>query len=153
MKPNVLFVCVHNSGRSQMAEAFMRRFAGDAFAVHSAGIEPGTLNPHVVQAMAEIGYDISRARTKSIADTAITRNEYRHVVTVCAESEAAQCPIFPTAGRREHWFFADPAAITSKDPAVLMHAVRSIRDRMLERVRTWAQEKQRELDAERVSAG
>jgi arsenate reductase len=153
MLPKVLFVCVHNSGRSQMAEAFMRRFAGEAFEVYSAGIEPGVLNPFVVQAMAEIGYDIGRARTKSIADPEITRNEYRHVVTVCAESEAEQCPIFPTAGRREHWFFADPAAITSKDSAVVMHSVRSIRDRIRERVRTWAEEKKRELDAERVAPG
>jgi arsenate reductase len=153
MKPKILFVCVHNSGRSQMAEAFMRRVAGDVFDVSSAGIEPGVLNPDVVQAMAEIGYDISRARTKSIAEGEIAGNEYRHVVTVCAESEAAQCPIFPTAGRREHWFFDDPAAITSIDPAIVMHSVRAIRDRVLERVRTWAQEKKREHDAEGVAAG
>ncbi|HEY4440430.1 MAG TPA: arsenate reductase ArsC [Candidatus Elarobacter sp.] len=145
MKPAVLFVCVHNSGRSQMADAFMRRFAGDVFDVYSAGITPGSLNPNVVAAMREIGYDISHARTKGISDAEITRHEYRYVVTVCAESEAEQCPIFPTEGRREHWYFDDPSAITSKDPDVVMHSVRSIRDGMLERVRSWAEEKKREV--------
>ena len=86
MKPKVLFVCIHNSARSQMAEAFLKKIGGDDFDVYSAGLEAGSLNPYVVQAMAEIGMDISRNATKTVNDTTISGLNFEFVITVCQES-------------------------------------------------------------------
>jgi arsenate reductase len=144
MKANVLFVCVHNSARSQMAEAFLNRAAPDLFAVYSAGLEPGTLNADVVKAMGEIGYDISRARVKAVSAPEIASKTFRYVVTVCAESEAGACPIVPTEGRSEHWFFGDPSKVTGDDH-VRMQMIREIRDRIRLRVESWAAARRAEL--------
>ncbi len=144
-KENVLFVCVHNSARSQMAEAFLRRAAGDLFEVFSAGLERGKLNADVVTVMGEIGYDISQAQTKDMASPEITSRSYRHVITVCSESQGQACPIVPTEGRREQWFFVDPSSITGPD-AVRLHAIRGIRDGIKAKVEKWA-------DARRAERG
>ena len=109
-KERVLFVCIHNSGRSQMAEALLRRFGGDRFEAESAGFEPGKLNPLVVEALLEIGIDISSAKTKSVFDLHKQGRAYQYVVTVCDESSSEKCPIFPGMVReRLHWSFRDPA--------------------------------------------
>ena len=94
-KKKVLFVCVHNSARSQMAEAFLKKYGGDRFEVESAGLEPGTLNPVVVEAMKEVGIDISQNKAKSVFDFYRQGKQYDYVVTVCNESEAGKCPVFP----------------------------------------------------------
>jgi arsenate reductase len=93
--------------------------------------------------MGEIGYDISNARVKSVSSPEIASKDFRYVVTVCAETQAEMCPIVPTEGRREHWFFADPSAITGTDERRL-HAIRSIRDRIRARVAQWAAERRAE---------
>src|SRR5688572_13469373 len=93
-KKNVLFVCVHNSARSQMAEAFLRQICGEEFEAHSAGLEPGKLNPIVVQAMQEIGVDISRNQTKAVFDYIKSGKMFAYVITVCDEASAERCPIF-----------------------------------------------------------
>ena len=86
MKKKVLFICVHNSARSQMAAAWLNRICGDEFEAHSAGLEPGTLNPLAVQAMREVGVDISRNKTQAVFDVFKTGTFFPYVVTVCDES-------------------------------------------------------------------
>ncbi len=115
-KDRVLFVCIHNSGRSQMAEALLRHLGGDRFEAESAGFEPGALNPIVVAAMKEIGIDISKAKTKSVFDLFKQGRIYQYVVTVCDESSSERCPIFPGLVReRMHWSFRDPAGFKGGD--------------------------------------
>ena len=94
-KERVLLVCIHNSGRSQVAEALLRQLGGDRFEAESAGFEPGNLNPIVVTALKEIGIDISQAKTKSVFDLFKQGRLYQYVVTVCDESSSERCPIFP----------------------------------------------------------
>src|SRR5438876_215425 len=86
MKKKVLFVCIHNSARSQMAEAFLSRICGECFEAHSAGLEPGKLNPVVVEAMKEIGIDISGNRTKAVFDYVKAGTGFACVITVCDEA-------------------------------------------------------------------
>jgi arsenate reductase (thioredoxin) len=101
MKQKVLFVCVHNSARSQMAEAFLNEICDDDLEGHSAGLEPGKLNPLAVEAMREIGIDISHKRSQSVFDvfkSGPATAGFAYVVTVCDESSAERCPIFPGGG-------------------------------------------------------
>ncbi|MCX6557722.1 MAG: arsenate reductase ArsC, partial [Candidatus Aminicenantes bacterium] len=114
-KIGVLFICVHNSARSQMAEAFLNKFGSERFAAESAGLEPGVLNPLVVKAMNEIGIDISAKTTRSAFDLLRQGKWYGWVITVCDESQAEACPIFPGVGQRQHWSFPDPAAFTGSN--------------------------------------
>ena len=111
-KQRVLFVCVHNSARSQMAEAFLKQLAGDRFEVESAGIEPGALNPIVVDAMKEIGIDISGNQTKDVFDFLKLGKAFGYVITVCDEASGERCPIFPGISKRMHWSFEDPSSFT-----------------------------------------
>jgi len=135
-KMKILFICVHNSARSQMAEAFLNEYGSDRFAAESAGLEPGILNPLVVKAMAEIGMDISAKTTRSAFDLLRQGKWYSWVITVCNESQAEACPIFPGAGRRLHWDFPDPAAFTGSEEEKL-DQVRKLRDRIAATVRDW----------------
>src|SRR4030095_7442930 len=105
MKKKVLFICIHNSARSQMAEAFLNQICGDQFEAHSAGIEPGKLNPIVVQAMQEIGIDISGNQTRSVDSMLRSGQTFDFVVTVCDETSAERCPLFPGRTTRLHWGF------------------------------------------------
>ena len=109
-KKKVLFVCIHNSARSQMAEAFLKEYGGDRFEVESAGLEPGKLNPFVVEAMREVGIDISQNKTKSVLDFYRQGKQYDYVITVCDGSQSGACPVFPGEGERLHWGFPDPSA-------------------------------------------
>jgi len=138
-KIKVLFICVHNSARSQMAEAFLNLYGGEHFAAESAGLEPGTLNPLVVKAMGEIGIDISAQKTRSAFDLLRQGKWYGWVITVCDESQAEACPIFPGAGRRSHWGFPDPAAFTGSEDEKL-EQVRKLRDHIAAKVREWLKE-------------
>lgn len=112
MKKKVLFVCVHNSARSQMAEALLRQMAGEKFEVESAGLEPGKLSPLAVGVMQEMGVDISGNKTKSVFDLYKQGRRFDYVITVCDESQAQKCPVFPgtTVTRRIHWSLDDPAS-------------------------------------------
>src|SRR5580692_12025843 len=94
MKKKVLFVCIHNSARSQMAEAFLNHVCGEEFEAHSAGLEPGRLNPIVVEAMGEIGIDISANQTKSVSEMLKSGRKFDFVITVCDEASAERCPVF-----------------------------------------------------------
>ncbi len=123
----VLFLCVHNSARSQMAEAFFKKLAGDRFVAESAGLEPGRLNPFVVRAMAESGIDISGNPTKSVFDLFRAGKVYQAVITVCSKEAAERCPIFPGLSERHHWPFADPSTFTGSDEEIMVQ-VRAVRD-------------------------
>ena len=139
MKQNVLFICIHNSARSQMAEAWLNHLCGEAFAAESAGLEPGTLNPLVVEAMQEVGIDLSQKKTRAVADVLKSEKLFSHVVTVCDETSAERCPIFPGAARRLHWGFPDPSTLTG-DHDEKMANVRKIRDQIRNRIEEWCDE-------------
>ncbi len=109
-KTRVLFVCVHNSARSQMAEAFLNALAGDRFAATSAGLEPGTLNPLAVEAMREAGFNISKNATKSVFDLFTAGALFAYVIAVCDAEAAQRCPIFPGITKTLVWSFPDPAS-------------------------------------------
>src|ERR1700751_820728 len=108
-KQKVLFVCVHNSARSQMAEAFLNKTCPDFFEAQSAGMEPGTLNPFVVDALREVDIDISGKKTQAVFDVFKSGQLFAYVITVCDESAAAGCPIFSGVARKMHWSFDDPS--------------------------------------------
>ena len=136
MKKRVLFICIHNSARSQMAEAWLNNICGDEFEGHSAGLEPGTLNPLVVEAMAEVGIDLSKKGTQGVFDVWTSGQLFAYVVTVCDESSAEKCPIFPGPATRLHWSFPDPSALTGT-PAEKLAAVGKIRDQIRAKIKTW----------------
>lgn len=134
MKPlKVLFVCIHNSARSQMAEAFLNRDGHGRFFAESAGIEPGKLNPIVVEAMADAGIDISKNGTKSVFDFLKAGKTYDYVITVCDETSGERCPVFPGKTTRLHWNFEDPSALTGNVEEKLNRTIR-IRDEIKEKV-------------------
>jgi len=137
MKQKILFVCIHNSARSQMAEAFLDQICGDIFEAHSAGIEPGKLNPIVVEAMQEAGIDISGNRTKSVAD--YLSQPFAYVITVCDETSAERCPIFPGVTKGLHWGFPDPSGFQGTHDEKLTRT-REIRDQIKARVEAWCEE-------------
>jgi arsenate reductase len=91
----ILFVCIHNSARSQMAEAFLNKYGEGAFKAESAGLEAGKVNPNVVKVMQEVGIDLSKKGTQEVFDLFIKGNLYQAVITVCDEASAGSCPIFP----------------------------------------------------------
>jgi arsenate reductase len=126
-KKKVLFVCIHNSARSQMAEAWMNRLCGDRFEAESAGLEPGVLNPLVVAAMKEVGIDISGKVTRSVFDVLKTETLFSHVITVCDETAAEACPVFPGPAKHIHMSFPDPSRLEGADAEKLVQ-VRLIRD-------------------------
>lgn len=136
-KSRVLFVCVHNSARSQMAEAFLNTLYGDRFEAESAGLEPGALNPYAVRVMQEAGIDISSAQTKSAFDLYRAGRLYSYVVTVCDPTAAERCPVFPGLTTRLHWGFPDPSLATGSD-AEKVEYVRSVRDAIRAQIEAWA---------------
>ncbi len=135
-KQRVLFVCKHNSARSQMAEAFLNAIHGDRFAAYSAGIEPGELNPLVVKAMEEVGIDISQKRTKSVFELLKKGELFSYVITVCDQQTGERCPVFPGSAKRLHWNFPDPAAL-SGTLQEKMDAIRKIRNDISDAIRAW----------------
>ena len=108
-RQRVLFLCIHNSARSQMAEELFRRRCGDRFDVESAGLEPGVLNPLAVEVLMEEGIDISGKETVNVQDVVDSGRSFDYVITVCAQASAERCPVFPGGGTRIHWDFPDPS--------------------------------------------
>jgi arsenate reductase len=136
---NVLFVCIHNSARSQMAEAFVNTECAGVFRAYSAGLEPGSLNPLVVEAMQEVGIDISGNRTKGVTEMLESGPRFDYVVTVCDGASAERCPVFPGGGQRLHWGFPDPSSLDGSR-AERLRATRAIRDAIAAKVREWCTE-------------
>jgi arsenate reductase len=137
MKKKVLFVCIHNSARSQMAEAFLNQICGDEFEAHSAGLEPGKLNRTVVEVMQEIGVDISGNKTKSVSKFVKSSQLFSYVITVCDETSAERCPIFPGITTRLHWSFPDPSAFQGAEK---LAKTREVRDAIKEKIEQWCAE-------------
>jgi arsenate reductase len=135
-KKKVLFICGHNSGRSQMAEAFLKDFAKEMVYVESAGLDPKPVNSLVIEVMQEIGYDLSGAESDSVFDFFQEGRLYDYVITVCDETAAGQCPVFPGITQRLHWPFPDPEQLTGTHDEKL-EALRKIRDQVKSRVSEW----------------
>jgi arsenate reductase len=138
-KQKVLFVCVHNSARSQMAAALMNKMCGDFFEAQSAGLEPGTLNPLAIEVLQELGIDISQNKTQGVFDVWKSGQMFKYVVTVCSEVEAEGCPIFPGVTTRLHWPFDDPAKFSGTHHERLQKT-RSVRDQIQAKVGSFCQE-------------
>ena len=119
-----------------MAEAFLKSLAGDNIETESAGLEPGSLNPLVVEVMREVGIDISANKTKSVMDMIERGKTYDYVVTVCDESSAESCPTFPGNSKKIHWSFEDPSKLKGTDEEKLQK-IRGIRDKIKNRIQKW----------------
>ena len=132
----VLFVCIHNSARSQMAEELLRHLAGDRFETESAGLEPGVLNPMAVEVLKEKGIDITGKKTQGVFDLFKQGRRYHYVVTVCDEANAERCPIFPGALEVIHWGFPDPSALKGS-PEERLAGTRAVRDQIEQTIRQW----------------
>jgi arsenate reductase len=122
-----------------MAEAFLNHICGEQFEALSAGLEPGKLNPIVVEAMQEIGIDISRNQTKAVFDMYKSGKSFAYVITVCDEASAERCPIYPGVTTRLHWSFPDPSAIPGSHEDKLVRT-REIRDTIKAKIYEWCAE-------------
>ena len=127
-RARVLFLCTHNSARSQMAEGLLHQFAGDRFEVHSAGTEATFVKPQAIEVMSEIGIEISGQESKTLEG--YLGQPFDYVITVCDAANEA-CPVFPGAKRRLHWSFEDPAAAVGSEEERL-RVFRSVRDKIRE---------------------
>ena len=132
----VLFVCIHNSARSQMAEAFANHYGEGRIQAESAGLEPGKLNPNVVAAMKEIGFNLSENSTKSVFDLFKQGRLFAYVIAVCDKEAAERCPIFPGVTKRLHWSFSDPSSLSGTEEE-RMRRTREIRDEIKEKIHRW----------------
>jgi arsenate reductase len=139
MKKKVLFICIHNSARSQMAEAFLNDMCGGEFEAHSAGLEPGKLNPIVVETMRELGHDLSGKQTKAVSDFIKSGEMFAYAITVCDQASAERCPIFPGATKRLHWGFPDPSSFQGTHEEKLAQT-REVRDMIERKVVQWCDE-------------
>jgi arsenate reductase (thioredoxin) len=135
-RERVLFLCTHNSARSQMAEGFLRELAGDRFEVESAGTEQTRVNPLAIRAMQEVGVDLGGHRSKTLEQ--FLDQPWDYVITVC-DSANERCPIFSGSARRLHWTFEDPSRATGNDDERL-EIFRRIRDEISTRIEAWLAE-------------
>jgi arsenate reductase (thioredoxin) len=133
-KKRVLILCTGNSARSQMAEGLLRHEAGDRFEVASAGVDPSRVRPEAIEAMREIGIDISEHRSKSV-DEFLGQN-FDYVITVC-DNANQRCPVFAGTTKRIHWSFDDPAAVEG-DEETRRRVFRRVRDEIRHRLRLLA---------------
>ncbi len=137
-KTRVLFLCTGNTARSQMAEAFVREYAGDRFEAYSAGLDPAEIHPYVCRVMEEIGIDLAEQRSKHV-DEYMGKLHFGYTITVCSLAEE-RCPsVFPGMGQRLHWAFEDPATFQGSEEEKL-DKFREVRDQIDERVKEWLAE-------------
>lgn len=135
-KPRVLFLCTHNSARSQMAEAFLRAYGSDFFEAYSAGLEPEPIHPMTLRVMEEVGFDLlTLGHHPKGLDDFLLKQHVGYLITVCANAEA-RCPVFPWVSVREYWGLEDPASFEG-DLEARLAKFREIRDEMEDRVRTF----------------
>lgn len=131
-KERVLFLCTHNSARSQMAEGLLRHLCGDRFEAYSAGTEPSRVNPYAVRVMEELGIDITMQSSKSV--NSLDGEDFDYVVTVCDNAKES-CPLFKGNHKSIHRGFSDPSRFRGKDEEILS-GFRNIRDE----IRDWIEE-------------
>ena len=134
MKKRVLILCTGNSARSQMAEGLLREMAGERFDVESAGVAPSAVRGEAIQAMQEIGIDISGHNSKSV--DLFVDQQFDYIITVC-DNARESCPVFPGTAERIHWSFDDPAAAQGDDQSRLA-AFRHVRDEIRSRLKEFA---------------
>jgi len=139
VKDKVLFICVHNSARSQMAEAFLNAYGNEYFQAESAGLEPGELNQNVVAVMKEKGIDISHKSTQSVFDVFKRGDLYNAVISVCDQQSAERCPIFPGVVKRIAWSFHDPSTFSGTREQVL-EQTRQVRDEIESKIKDFIRE-------------
>jgi arsenate reductase (thioredoxin) len=134
-KLKILIICHHNSGRSQIAEAYLKRLGGEGLEIESAGLEPAkTVHPLVVEVMKEDGFDLSNKKPQGLFDLFKNGRLFDHTITVCSDTEL-KCPLFPGITQRWHIPFPDPSKVTGSQEERLAQ-VRSIRDM----IKKWIQE-------------
>ncbi|MBN1141028.1 MAG: arsenate reductase ArsC [Deltaproteobacteria bacterium] len=134
-KTRVLFLCTGNSARSQMAEAFVRKYASAKFEAYSAGLDPKGINPFTVQAMSEVGIDVSNQTSKGI-DAYLGKVHFQYLITVCDDAEK-NCPtVWPGVNQRLHWSFEDPAKFEGPEGEKLAK-FRHVRDQIEKRIKAW----------------
>lgn len=136
-KEKVLFLCTGNSCRSQMAEAWLRKLAGESFEVYSAGLEPHGVNPYTIKVMEELGIDMSEHRSTHL-DEYKGKIDFDFLITVCGNADE-RCPFFPGMGTRLHWPFEDPAKFVGPESEKLA-AFREVRDQIKSRIESWLDE-------------
>ena len=137
-KQRVLFLCTGNSARSQIAEAFLRKYGGERYEAHSAGLEPKGLNPFTVKVMHEIGIDVSGQTSKGV-DTYLGKTLFQYLVTVCDDADK-NCPtVWPGVSNRMHWSFQDPAAAEGTEEEKLAK-FREVRDLIEVKIKGWLAE-------------
>ena len=140
-KTKVLFLCTGNSARSQMAEAFLRKYGGEQFEAYSAGLEPEGINPHTNRVMEEVGVSLSGQYSKHVKEY-MGRVHFGYLITVCDEAEK-KCPTtFPSVGQRIHWSFEDPAAFVGSDDDKLAK-FREVRDQIEQKIKEFIAEQGR----------
>jgi arsenate reductase len=146
----ILFLCTGNSARSQMAEAFLNKYGGSEYEVHSAGLRPKGMNPFTVKVMQEIGMDVSGQRSKGIGEY-LGKTLFQYLITVCDDAEK-NCPTtWPGVNKCLHWSFEDPAAFEGTDEQKLWK-FRQVRDQIEQRIQAWLAE-QGESQRKRSSRG
>ncbi len=138
-KIKLLFVCVHNSGRSQIAEEYLKRIAGDRFEAESAGLKPAGLNPLVQKVMEEEGFDLSGKKTRSTWDLFKEGRSYNYIITVCDRAYEKECPLFPKPYVQLNWPFPDPGSFTGTGEEKL-EQTRSLRDSIKARTEQFVRE-------------
>jgi arsenate reductase len=138
-KTKVLFLCIHNSARSQMAEAYLKHFGGEKFQVESAGLEAGKLNPLAVEVMKEDGIDISKNETNDVFDFFKEGHLYNYVITVCDAGNSDKCPIFPGINKKINWNFTDPSSLIGSHKEKLA-VTRDVRNKIKEAVLNFIKE-------------
>jgi arsenate reductase len=139
MKIKVLFLCIHNSARSQMAEAYLKKIGGDKFEVESAGLEAGNLNPFAIEVMKEEGIDISNNQTNNVFDFFKQGKLYRYVITVCDKEASDRCPIFPGMSEKINWSFSDPSSFNGTEEEKLQKT-REVRDQIKKAVQDFVKQ-------------
>jgi len=133
-KPKILFLCVHNSGRSQIAAALLNRMCGDKFKAESAGTEPSVINPLAIEVMKEMGIDISGNKTRQVFDVYKSGTLFAYAISVCSEAEE-KCPVFPRA-QMLHWNFSDPSQFQGTWEEKV-EQTRKVRDAIAKRIEEW----------------
>lgn len=139
-KTKVIFLCTHNQARSQMAEAFLRRYAGSYFDVYSGGYSPKPIHPFAIQVMKEIGFDISNQQSKDLWQLA--KNEhFGIVITLCKKGEEEDCPTVPGPSTRLYWNIEDPASFEGTEEQKIAK-FRAVRDQIQELVKSFLKDRQ-----------
>jgi arsenate reductase (thioredoxin) len=137
-KTKVIFICTHNSARSQMAEAFLTKYAGEHFEVYSAGYNPQPIHPYTISTMQELGYDLSKQQPKDLWELAKKRH-FGIIITVCRKTEE-NCPTIPGTSTRLYWNIDDPAALQGTEEEKLAK-FREVRDQILAQIKNFLKER------------